>query len=118
MEYKELMHEIEKIFKNQLDNYISKKYGNKDKIGHQLTIDVTYMEIMALAYNFENINDALKEIQKSYSEVLGHHVYEGLLQTSKSYKEYVKKFSQFHLEYKNGLESEKLIENLNNSFNL
>jgi hypothetical protein len=118
MEYKKLMLEVEKIFKNQLDKYISKKYGSNDKIGHQLTIDVTYTEIRALGYSFGNVEDALKETQKSYSNNLGHHFYKGLLLTSKSYKAYVKKFSQFHLEYINGLQSEKLIENLNNSFNL
>lgn len=117
MEYKELMVEIEKIFKTELEKYITTKFGNNDEIGHQITINVTYSEIMALGYNFGNADGALKDIQKSYSKILGNHVYKNLLQTSKTYKTFVKKFSQFHLEFENGLESERLIENLKNSFN-
>jgi hypothetical protein len=116
MEYITLMIEVENIFKAELHRYILKKEGGNDEIAIQITIDVLYSEIMALGYNSGNVEKTFNDLQNESNQVLGNHVYKSLLQTSKDYKKYVNKFSEFYLQFENGIEYKKLIENLNENF--
>ena len=67
MEYSDLMKEVEIIFKNKLNQLIPNSQTH-DIAGHQITLNVIYTEIMALGYNFGNVDKAVADLVAIYGK--------------------------------------------------
>ena len=108
------------LFINRLEKIISDEaYEANPSLTKSAYIEVVYTEIMALGYNFGNIQKAVddiyevKSILQGESKKLRVEILKGIIETSKIYANEVNIFSQFHRSYQQGTDYNVLVEELN-----
>lgn len=119
MKYNELIQKVKGLFMERLQKIVN---DDAYKANFQLTknayLDVLYSEIMALGYNFGDVDKATNDIYEIQSILNGEsqelrtNIKNGVIETSTIYPLEVSIFSDFHKSYQSNTSENELIENL------
>lgn len=119
MDYNTMLQKVKELITEKLDLIVpNDAHITKGKLSKDFYLDAIYTDIMALGYNFGDVNNATKDIYELQSTVYGetNEFYNSTLirvtETAKQYPQLVNVFSVFHKLSQNSVPFDEVIDNV------